>query len=90
MTWRDKARPLIAAVISEIGTDDLPKLRRALREAYPWGPRELHPYKIWCDEIRVQLGTKPIKEPGAERERFPLFEPKELRQRELIPKGAKT
>ena len=58
MTWRDKARPIIAAVIARVGTDDLPRLRRELREAFPFGPREYHPYKIWCDEIRVQLGTK--------------------------------
>jgi len=62
MTWRDKARPLIAAVIDQVGTDDLPRLRRALREAFPFGAREYHPYKIWLDEIRVQLGTKPVKE----------------------------
>ena len=61
MTWRDKARPIIAAVIAQVGTDDLPRLRKALREAYPWGPREYHPYRIWCDEIRkqLQLGGKP-------------------------------
>ena len=59
MTWRDKARPIIAKVIADVGTSDMSRLRRALREAYPWGPREYHPYKIWCDEIRVQLGTKP-------------------------------
>jgi hypothetical protein len=62
MTWRDKAAPIIAAVINQVGTDDLPRLRRALREAFPFGAREFHPYKIWCDEIRVQLGTKPVKE----------------------------
>jgi hypothetical protein len=62
MTWRDKACPIIAAVIAEVGTDDLPRLRRALREAFPFGAREYHPYKIWCDEIRVQLGTKPARE----------------------------
>ena len=61
MTWRDKARPLIAGVISQVGTEDIKALRKALREAFPFGTRELHPYRIWCDEIRVQLGTKPAK-----------------------------
>ena len=46
MNWRDKARPLIAAVITEVGTSDMAKLRQALRDAFPWGPREYHPYKI--------------------------------------------
>jgi len=55
-TWRDLARPIIAKVIAEVGTSDRKRLRVALREAYPWGARELHPYKIWCNEIRVQLG----------------------------------
>jgi hypothetical protein len=55
-TWRDKAAPIIARVIKEKGTDDLPKLRAALREAYPFGERAYHPYKIWRDEIKRQLG----------------------------------
>jgi hypothetical protein len=55
-TWRDLARPIIAKVIAEVGTSDRKRLKAALREAYPWGPREYHPYKIWCNEIRVQLG----------------------------------
>ena len=54
-TWRDKARPIIAQVIEEVGTEDERALRNALREAYPFGLREYHPYKIWCHEIRVQL-----------------------------------
>lgn len=58
LTWRDHARPIIAKVIREIGTEDIQALRKALREAYPFGERKYHPYRIWCDEIRVQLGEK--------------------------------
>lgn len=58
-TWRDEARPLIAAVIARVGVNDMKAVRRALREAYPWGERERHPYKTWCDEVRRQLGLKP-------------------------------
>lgn len=61
-TWRDSARPIIARVIADVGTDDPKRLKSALRDAYPWGPREYHPYKIWCDEIRVQLGLKVVKD----------------------------
>ena len=57
MTWRDRVRPIIAAVIAEHGEG--PGLRKALREAYPFGLREYHPYKVWLDEIRVQRGLKP-------------------------------
>lgn len=55
-TWRDIARPIIAEVIDREGTDDMRKLRRALRAAYPFGERRRWPYKVWCHEIRVQLG----------------------------------
>lgn len=58
MTWREDARPIIAAVIARVGKSDLPALRRALREAFPWGERKYHPYRMWLDEINVQLGTK--------------------------------
>lgn len=56
MTWRTHAAPIIAAVIRETGTSDLPKLRRALRDAYPYGERKYWPYKVWCAEVRRQLG----------------------------------
>lgn len=61
MTWRDVAKPIIADVIQTVGTDDMKKLRAALREAYPFFERENHPYKIWCDEIHRQLGTRKSK-----------------------------
>jgi hypothetical protein len=59
MTWRDRCRPIIAEVIRRVGTEDDRALRRELRNAFPFGVRNYHPYKIWLDEIRVQLGTKP-------------------------------
>ena len=72
MTWRDRARPLIAKIISRHGTEDIKGLRKALREAFPFGPREYHPYRIWLDEIRVQLGTKPKR--TADKEKPTLFD----------------
>ena len=61
MTWREKYIPIIAAVLAEHAGKSLMEKRVALRNAFPHGPRENHPYKIWLDECRVQLGTKPIK-----------------------------
>lgn len=55
-TWRHIARPIIAQAIATNKDKDEKEVRKALREAYPWGERKYHPYKIWCDEIRVQLG----------------------------------
>lgn len=63
-TWRDVARPLISHVIKENQGKDLKVVKAALRDAYPWGERAMHPYKIWCDEVRVQLGTKRSKVRG--------------------------
>jgi hypothetical protein len=57
---RNVAASIIARVIAKVGTDDMPALRLALREAYPWGERRMSPYKIWCDEIKRQLaGFRP-------------------------------
>ena len=58
MAWRDKAAPIIREVIKTVGKSDMKALRKALRDAYPFGPRQYHPYKIWCDEVNRQLGLK--------------------------------
>ena len=81
MTWRDQSRPIIAAVIANHPSADTNSLRKALRAAYPWGPKENHPYKIWCDEVRVQLGLKPKKERAAKPKAPAKVNP---RQRELL------
>ena len=67
MSWREHARPIIAAVIDRVGTDDMKALRAALKEAYPYGPRRYYPYKTWCHEIRVQLGL--VKMASRQREK---------------------
>jgi len=57
-TWRDVARPIIRKVVERVGLEDRKALKKALKEAYPWGERKYHPYKIWCDEIHIQLGLR--------------------------------
>lgn len=59
--WRIEFKPIITKVIKEMGTDDMRLLRKKLREAFPALPRQYHPYKIWLDEIQVQLGLKTAK-----------------------------
>lgn len=61
MTWRDSARPLIAKALEETKGKTEQEIRKALRDAYPWGERRMHPYKIWCDEIKRQRGLKKSK-----------------------------
>jgi len=55
-SWRDNARPLIARILKETEGKSEREIRKALRDGYPWGPRAMHPYKIWCDEVRRQRG----------------------------------
>lgn len=44
-----QALAALPVVVSEKGA------KAALKEAYPFGQRAYHPYKIWCDEVRKQL-----------------------------------
>lgn len=56
--WRKHAAPIIQQVLEETKGQDEKEIRRALRDAYPFGGRDHHPYKIWCDEIKRQRGLK--------------------------------
>lgn len=58
MTWRDRAKPIIAEALKETEGQDETAIRAALYQAYPFGPRQYHPYKAWLDEIKVQRGLK--------------------------------
>ena len=57
-SWRDIARPLIHRVLQENKGKEDKEIRKALREAYPWGERSMHPYKIWLSEIQIQTGQR--------------------------------
>jgi hypothetical protein len=56
--WRRKAAPIIARVLADTAGQPERQVRGALLAAYPFGPREHHPYRIWLDEIRVQTGRR--------------------------------
>jgi hypothetical protein len=57
-TWRQIAAPLIHKVLEETKGKTDKEIKKALRDAYPFGERAFHPYKIWCDEINVQRGKR--------------------------------
>ena len=59
VTWPDRARPIIAAVLAETKGQNEKAIRRALFDAYPFGPRDYYPYAVWLDEIKRQRGLKP-------------------------------
>jgi hypothetical protein len=57
--WADRSLEVIRRVVAEVGTDDKQALRKALFEAYPFGQRKYWPYKVWLQEVRKVLKTKP-------------------------------
>ncbi len=69
-TWRDHCRPIIAEVIREHGKEDMKLVRKKLREAYPYGERAMWPYKVWCHEVRRQLGLTTPKVDEKQRQLF--------------------
>jgi len=82
--WRRRAAPIIARVLA--GTKGKPEaeIRAALRAAYPFGPREHHPYKIWLDEIRIQTGRRKIGSRVRRLQGRPP-QPSDPRQQMLLP-----
>ena len=65
VTWADRAAPIVAQVIREVGRSDMRALRKALTRAYPFGERANQPYKAWLSEVRRQLGH-PLNAPKAD------------------------
>jgi hypothetical protein len=59
--WRTRARPVIQRVLKETEGKPEDEIRRAIRDAYPFGERRHHPYKIWLDEVARQLR---LRNPG--------------------------
>lgn len=55
-TWRQRAAEVIARVHASLPPDATTGQRReALRDAYPFGERSMHPYKVWLDETKRYL-----------------------------------
>lgn len=52
--WRNHAAPIIARVLEETKGKSEKEIRAALRDAYPFGERRYHPYKIWLSEVKRQ------------------------------------
>lgn len=74
-TWRNRAAPIVAQVLAAHKGEPEQQIRRALREAYPFGMRAYHPYKIWLDEIHRQRHTnRYVRLPGTDTEGLPLFD----------------
>lgn len=64
--WRQRARGVILRVLAAMPKDATKKQKRdACNAEYPFGLREHHPYKMWCAELRAQLGEPPKRKQQA-------------------------
>lgn len=62
MDWSNEARRVVAATLAGLPAGaTIDEKRKALRAAYPFGPREYWPYKAWCNAVRAALGLKAKK-----------------------------
>jgi hypothetical protein len=48
MSWADRADQVLA----EVFRDGIPP-KTVIRDAYPFGPRSHHPYKVWLRRVRA-------------------------------------
>jgi hypothetical protein len=63
--WRREAEAIVRATLALLPDGaTITEKRRALRQAYPWGAREHHPYRIWCDVARKELGITRLSTGG--------------------------
>jgi hypothetical protein len=70
--WRGVARPIIAEVLKTNKGKPEKEIRKALHDAYPFGERKYHPYKIWLNEINLQLGKAKLWTPGRKKKVTPM------------------
>lgn len=73
-TWRSHAAHAIREVITRVGLEDQKALRKALRDAYPFGERKYHPYKVWLSEVKRQTkGRVMRKKPVRNHQNKPVY-----------------
>ncbi len=67
-TWRDSANKVINRVFADYPDATEQEMRKHLRDAYPFGERAMHPYKIWCDAVKKAMRMKYRIQPGEQLE----------------------
>jgi len=55
--WRKRAREVINKARAENPKARGDELRAILKPLYPFGPREMHPYKMWLKEVKLACGA---------------------------------
>lgn len=67
--WRDHSRQIMTRLIEQGQREGKTpaEILKAIDDAYPFGTRELHPYKMWLKERReamLRLGITPPRQPA--------------------------
>lgn len=73
VTWREKCSPIIYQVIKDNPGKSVEELKKLSSVEYPFGARKYHPYKIWLDEVKRQLGLKRNKREHIDKNQLNLF-----------------
>ena len=76
MTRRQYCAHIIYRVLQHTKGLSEKEIKKALRDAYPFGERKYWPYKVWLDEIRRQRGLK--RSPYFEKKSKPMAGPNQL------------
>ena len=53
--WRQQARRILNELAESNPDVTQKEMEQLIRDAYPWGPRAMHPYKIWLSERKRLL-----------------------------------
>lgn len=60
--WRETSARIIKKVLEETKGQDEKAIKKALKEAYPFGIKSMHPYQVWLSEIKNQRLGKQKKQ----------------------------
>lgn len=56
--WADQSEKVVAQVMSANPDVDRKAMKKLLSDAYPFGPREMSPYKTWLKKVKGALDLK--------------------------------
>ena len=61
-SWEEESTHVIRNVLKDYENRPEAELKRALKDAYPFGERKHWPYKIWCDCVKRALAGRRLSE----------------------------
>lgn len=61
-SWEAESMQIIRNVLKDNEHSTESELKRALKDAYPFGERKHWPYKIWCNCVKRALAGRRLSE----------------------------